>query len=34
LPDPVEDGRAAAFDAVIDELDDRISAIALGSPQR
>jgi protein-tyrosine-phosphatase len=34
LPDPVEDGRAAAFDAVIDELDDRISAVALGSPQR
>jgi protein-tyrosine-phosphatase len=28
LPDPVEDGRAAAFDAVIDELDDRIRAVA------
>lgn len=28
LPDPVEDGRAAAFDAVITELDDRIRAVA------
>ena len=28
LPDPVDDGRAAAFDAVITELDDRISAVA------
>ena len=28
LPDPVENGRAAAFDAVITELDDRISAVA------
>jgi protein-tyrosine-phosphatase/DNA-binding HxlR family transcriptional regulator len=28
LPDPVEDGRAAAFDAVITELDDRIRGIA------
>ena len=28
LPDPVEDGRAAAFDAVINELDDRIRAVA------
>jgi protein-tyrosine-phosphatase len=27
LPDPVEDGRAAAFDAVITELDDRIRAV-------
>jgi len=28
LPDPVEDGRAGAFDAVITELDDRIRAVA------
>jgi protein-tyrosine-phosphatase len=28
LPDPVEDGRAAAFDAVITQLDDRIRAVA------
>ncbi len=28
LPDPVEDGHAAAFDAVITELDDRIRAVA------
>jgi protein-tyrosine-phosphatase len=28
LPDPVEDGRAAAFDAVVTELDDRIRAVA------
>jgi protein-tyrosine-phosphatase/DNA-binding transcriptional ArsR family regulator len=28
LPDPVEDGRPAAFDAVITHLDDRIRAIA------
>lgn len=28
LPDPVEDGRPAAFDAVITELDDRIRAVA------
>ena len=28
LPDPVEDGRAEAFDAVINELDDRIRAVA------
>jgi ArsR family transcriptional regulator, arsenate/arsenite/antimonite-responsive transcriptional repressor / arsenate reductase (thioredoxin) len=28
LPDPVQDGRAAAFDAVVHELDDRISAVA------
>jgi ArsR family transcriptional regulator, arsenate/arsenite/antimonite-responsive transcriptional repressor / arsenate reductase (thioredoxin) len=28
LPDPVEDGRAAAFDATITELDDRIRAVA------
>lgn len=28
LPDPVEDGRAAAFDAVITQLDDRINARA------
>jgi protein-tyrosine-phosphatase len=28
LPDPVEDGRGAAFDAVITELDDRIRAVA------
>ena len=28
LPDPAEDGRAAAFDAVITELDDRIRAVA------
>jgi protein-tyrosine-phosphatase len=27
LPDPVDDGRAAAFDAVITELDERISAV-------
>lgn len=27
LPDPVEDGSAAAFDAVITELDDRIRAV-------
>jgi ArsR family transcriptional regulator, arsenate/arsenite/antimonite-responsive transcriptional repressor / arsenate reductase (thioredoxin) len=27
LPDPVRDGRAAAFDAVITELDDRIRAV-------
>ena len=27
LPDPVEDGRAAAFDAVVTELDDRIRAV-------
>lgn len=27
LPDPVEDGRATAFDAVITELDDRIRAV-------
>jgi protein-tyrosine-phosphatase len=27
LPDPVEDGRAAAFDAVLTELDDRIRAV-------
>jgi ArsR family transcriptional regulator, arsenate/arsenite/antimonite-responsive transcriptional repressor / arsenate reductase (thioredoxin) len=28
LPDPVQDGRAAAFDAVVHELDDRIRAVA------
>ncbi len=28
LRDPVEDGRAGAFDAVITELDDRIRAVA------
>ena len=28
LPDPVQDGRAAAFDATITELDDRIRSIA------
>jgi ArsR family transcriptional regulator, arsenate/arsenite/antimonite-responsive transcriptional repressor / arsenate reductase (thioredoxin) len=28
LPDPVRDGRAAAFDEVITELDDRICAVA------
>jgi protein-tyrosine-phosphatase len=28
LPDPVDDGRAAAFDAVVTELDDRIRAVA------
>jgi protein-tyrosine-phosphatase len=28
LPDPVADGRAAAFDAVITELDDRIRTVA------
>jgi protein-tyrosine-phosphatase len=28
LPDPVEDGCAAAFDAVITQLDDRIRAVA------
>jgi ArsR family transcriptional regulator, arsenate/arsenite/antimonite-responsive transcriptional repressor / arsenate reductase (thioredoxin) len=28
LPDPVEDGRATAFDDVITELDDRIRAVA------
>ena len=28
LPDPVIDGRAAAFDAVLTELDDRINALA------
>jgi protein-tyrosine-phosphatase len=28
LPDPVQDGRAAAFDAVIHQLDDRICAVA------
>ncbi len=28
LPDPVADGRAAAFDAVITELDERIRAVA------
>jgi protein-tyrosine-phosphatase len=28
LPDPVQDGRAAAFDAVIHQLDDRIRAVA------
>jgi protein-tyrosine-phosphatase len=28
LPDPAEDGRAVAFDAVITELDDRIRAVA------
>ena len=28
LPDPVRDGRATAFDAVITELDDRIRAVA------
>ncbi len=28
LPDPVADGRAAAFDAVITELDDRIRSVA------
>jgi protein-tyrosine-phosphatase len=33
LPDPVEDGRPAAFDAVITELDDRISAVACQGPQ-
>jgi protein-tyrosine-phosphatase len=33
LPDPVEDGRAAAFDAVISELDDRIGALANGDLQ-
>ena len=27
LPDPVQDGRAAAFDAVIIQLDDRIRAV-------
>lgn len=27
LPDPVDDGRPAAFDAVIDQLDERISAV-------
>ena len=28
LPDPVENGRPSAFDAVITELDDRIRAVA------
>lgn len=28
LPDPVDDGRDAAFDAVVAELDERISAVA------
>jgi hypothetical protein len=28
LPDPVEDGRRAAFDEVITELDARICAVA------
>jgi protein-tyrosine-phosphatase len=28
LPDPVQDGRAAAFDTVVTELDDRIRAVA------
>jgi len=28
LPDPVEDGRSAAFDAVVTDLDDRIRAVA------
>lgn len=28
LPDPVADGRAAAFDAVVTELDERIRAVA------
>lgn len=27
LPDPVDDGRAAAFDAVVEQLDERISAV-------
>jgi protein-tyrosine-phosphatase len=27
LPDPVDDGCAAAFDAVLTQLDDRISAV-------
>ena len=27
LPDPVDDGRAAAFDAVVSDLDDRIRAV-------
>jgi protein-tyrosine-phosphatase len=27
LPDPIEDGRAAAFDAVVSDLDDRIRAV-------
>jgi protein-tyrosine-phosphatase len=27
LPDPVDDGRPAAFDAVVEELDERISAV-------
>jgi protein-tyrosine-phosphatase len=29
LPDPVEDGRAAAFDVVITQLDGRIRAVAI-----
>jgi protein-tyrosine-phosphatase len=33
LPDPVADGRGTAFDAVITELDDRISAVAVGGRQ-
>ena len=33
LPDPVDDGRAAAFDAVVTDLDDRISAVAVGGRQ-
>lgn len=31
LPDPVDDGRAAAFDAVVVHLDDRIRAVTNGS---
>ena len=28
LPDPIEDGRDAAFDAVVEELDERIRTVA------
>ena len=32
LPDPVGDGRSAAFDAVVAQLDDRIEAVTHRSP--
>jgi ArsR family transcriptional regulator, arsenate/arsenite/antimonite-responsive transcriptional repressor / arsenate reductase (thioredoxin) len=34
IPDPVEVGRARAFDAALAELDQRISAISLPEPPR
>jgi ArsR family transcriptional regulator, arsenate/arsenite/antimonite-responsive transcriptional repressor / arsenate reductase (thioredoxin) len=34
IPDPVEAGRAGAFDAALRELDQRISAIASTAPDR